>query len=104
MVADNHLSYSAHAAWQTIADIADVIQPKATNRDEFIAECKSGALDGISVTYRTFDSVKITGKIDSELLDAFPKSIKFLCHNGKRTLPSLSLPHCLSRPEPLEKP
>ncbi|KAK4060455.1 uncharacterized protein Triagg1_10774 [Trichoderma aggressivum f. europaeum] len=72
----------AHVAWQTIADIADVVQPKATNRDEFIAECRSGALDGISVTYRTFDSVKITGKIDSELLDAFPKSIKFLCHNG----------------------
>ncbi|KAH0524451.1 hypothetical protein TsFJ059_006958 [Trichoderma semiorbis] len=72
----------AHVAWQTIADIADVIQPKATNRDEFIAECKSGALDGIIVAYRTFDSVKITGKIDSELLDAFPKSIKFLCHNG----------------------
>ncbi|KAL7906309.1 hypothetical protein GGI35DRAFT_457736 [Trichoderma velutinum] len=72
----------AHVAWQTIADIADVIEPKATNRDEFIAECKSGALDGISVTYRTFDSAKITGKVDSELLDAFPKSIKFLCHNG----------------------
>lgn len=66
-----------------------MIQPKATNRDEFIAECKSGALDGISVVYRTFDSVKITGKIDSELLDAFPKSIKFLCHNGENTLLSL---------------
>ncbi|UKZ81367.1 hypothetical protein TrVFT333_009139 [Trichoderma virens FT-333] len=72
----------AHVAWSTIADIADVIQPKATNRAEFIAECQSGALDGVSVTYRTFDSVNVTGKIDSELLDALPKSIKFLCHNG----------------------
>ncbi|KAL7934567.1 hypothetical protein V8C35DRAFT_301273 [Trichoderma chlorosporum] len=72
----------AHAAWSTIADIADVIQPKATNRQDFIAESKSGALDGASVAYRTFDSVGITGKIDSELLDALPKSIKFLCHNG----------------------
>ncbi|KAL7793660.1 D-isomer specific 2-hydroxyacid dehydrogenase [Trichoderma ceciliae] len=72
----------AHVAWSTISDIADVIQPKATNRADFIAESKSGAFDGISVTYRTFDSVGITGKIDSELLDALPKSIKFLCHNG----------------------
>jgi hypothetical protein len=77
---------SAHVAWSTISDIADVIKPKATNRAEFISECKSGALDGIAVTYRTFDSVAITGKIDSELLDALPKSIKFLCHNGKKEM------------------
>lgn len=80
-----------------------MIQPKATNRDEFIAECKSGALDGISVAYRTFDSVKITGKIDSELLDAFPKSIKFLCHNGEKHS-SISLPHCPPKLESLERP
>lgn len=84
--ADNSFLYSAHAAWSTISDIADVIRPKATNRADFIAECGSGALDGVSVTYRTFDSAKITGKVDSELLDALPKSIKFLCHNGERMI------------------
>ncbi|KAK5988953.1 Putative 2-hydroxyacid dehydrogenase UNK4.10 [Cladobotryum mycophilum] len=72
----------AHNAWSTISDIAEVVTPKATNRDDFIAECKAGGLDGVSVAYRTFDSVDITGKIDGELLDALPKSLKFLCHNG----------------------
>ncbi|RFU74731.1 glyoxylate reductase, partial [Trichoderma arundinaceum] len=72
----------AHVAWTSISDIADVIQPKATNREEFIAESKSGAFDGVVAVYRTFDSTKVTGRLNSELFDSFPKSIKFLCHNG----------------------
>lgn len=81
----NHQSLpSAHVAWSTISDIAEIVQPKATTRAEFIAEAKSGALDGVSVAYRTFDSASVTGRIDGELLDALPRSLKFLCHNGKK--------------------
>lgn len=36
----------------------------------------------MTTIYRTFDSVSITGLIDGELLDALPKSIKFICHSG----------------------
>ncbi|KAM4055198.1 d-isomer specific 2-hydroxyacid dehydrogenase, NAD binding domain-containing protein [Hirsutella rhossiliensis] len=72
----------AHDAWSTISDIAHVVVPKATSRDEFLAECKSGAFDGVTVAYRTFDSVAITGRVDAEFLDAAPKSLKFICHNG----------------------
>ncbi|KJK76892.1 Putative 2-hydroxyacid dehydrogenase [Metarhizium anisopliae BRIP 53293] len=72
----------AHTAWSQIASIATVLTPKATNRTAFIAECKSGAFDGVSVAFRTFDSFSITGKIDNELCDAFPKTLKFMCHNG----------------------
>ncbi len=75
---------SAHDAWASIASIADVLEPKSTNRADFLQECKSGAFDGVVVAYRTFDSVAVTGKIDSEVLDHMPKSLKFLCHNGKR--------------------
>lgn len=82
-ITNNQSPSSAHVAWSTIADIAEIVQPEATNRPDFIAECKSGALDGVSVAYRTFDSANVTGRIDSELLDALPKSLKFLCHNGK---------------------
>lgn len=74
---------SAHDAWSAISEIADVIQPTATNRQEFIAESQSGAFDGVGVAYRTFDSARVTGLVDSELLDALPKSLKFLCHNGE---------------------
>ncbi|KAL7818598.1 hypothetical protein V8C26DRAFT_396793 [Trichoderma gracile] len=72
----------AHDAWSTIADIAEVVKPKSTNRADFLAECQAGAFDGIVAAYRTFDSVSITGKIDSELLDVLPKTLKFMCHNG----------------------
>ncbi|KAK2594143.1 glyoxylate reductase [Conoideocrella luteorostrata] len=51
----------AHDAWSEIARIAQVLQPKSTNRQEFISECHSGAFDGVSVAYRTFDSFSVTG-------------------------------------------
>ena len=57
--------------------------PKATSRQDFIDECKSGALDGVLVAYRTFDSFSLTGKIDGEIVDALPASLKFICHNGE---------------------
>jgi glyoxylate reductase len=58
------------------------VVPKATNRAEFLAECKSGALDGVVVAYRTFDSIAVTGNVDAELLSALPPSLRFVCHNG----------------------
>lgn len=73
---------SAHEAWSTIADIAEVLTPKSKSRDEFLAECKSGAFDGVSVVFRTFDSFAVTGRIDDEFLDAMPSSLSFMCHNG----------------------
>lgn len=55
---------------------------KATDRAAFLEECRSGTLDGAMVAYRTFDSVSMTGRIDSELLAVLPASIRFICHNG----------------------
>jgi glyoxylate reductase len=56
--------------------------PKAKDRAAFIEECKSGALDGASIAFRTFDSFSITGKIDTDLVAALPASLRFVCHNG----------------------
>ncbi|KAM5372838.1 hypothetical protein ACJZ2D_007295 [Fusarium nematophilum] len=72
----------ANEAWASLADVADIIEPQSTDRAAFIEECKSGVFDGITAAYRSFSSVSITGRIDSELLDALPKSLQFLCHNG----------------------
>nr|XP_036579011.1 glyoxylate reductase [Colletotrichum truncatum]KAF6786442.1 glyoxylate reductase [Colletotrichum truncatum] len=72
----------AHDAWSAISDVADVVKPKATNRAEFLEECKSGALDGVVAIYRTFSSAKVTGLVDSELVAALPSSLRFICHNG----------------------
>lgn len=58
------------------------MKPAATNRAEFIQECRDGKLDGVVAAYRTFGSVEITGLIDEELVGVLPKSLKYLAHCG----------------------
>ncbi|KAE8339891.1 hypothetical protein BDV24DRAFT_135160 [Aspergillus arachidicola] len=72
----------AHTTWQSLSDIAELVEPTATNRAEFIQECKEGKLDGVVAAYRTFDSVSITGLVDEELVNALPSSLKYLAHCG----------------------
>ncbi|KAJ2901998.1 Glyoxylate reductase [Zalerion maritima] len=72
----------AHKAWSEIANVADVVVPKSTDRAGFIEECKSGAFDGVEIAYRTFESVKISGKVDEELVAVLPQKLRFICHNG----------------------
>ena len=51
----------------------------------------SGALDGVLVIYRTFESAEMTGRFDEKLVAALPASVKFICHNGtQRGFPSTS--------------
>ncbi|KAM0325702.1 hypothetical protein ACHAQA_007002 [Verticillium albo-atrum] len=73
---------SAFDAWSEVEALADIVIPESTNRADFIKECRSGAFDGVSIAYRTFDSVKITGMIDEEIVSVLPASLKFICHNG----------------------
>ncbi|KAK1463903.1 D-isomer specific 2-hydroxyacid dehydrogenase [Colletotrichum melonis] len=91
----------AHDTWASLADVAQIIKPKATNRAEFLKECKSGALDGVKAIYRTFASVHITGRIDAELVAALPSSVDFICHNGAG-YDQIDIPACTSRsPDPI---
>lgn len=73
---------SAHESWSSLGKIADLIKPAATNRTEFIQECKDGKFDGVVAAYRTFPSVDITGLIDEELVAVLPKSLTYLAHCG----------------------
>lgn len=74
--------HHAQAAWDSLADVAELVRPESRNREDFIKECQSGKLDGVVVAYRTFGSVRITGMVDEELVNALPKSLKFLAHCG----------------------
>jgi lactate dehydrogenase-like 2-hydroxyacid dehydrogenase len=69
--------------WQDVAQVASKLHeyPKG-DRADFIAKCKSGEFDGVFALYRSNDSNPITGDFNEELLDALPKSLKFVCHNG----------------------
>ncbi len=62
-----------------------MIQPTATNRAEFLAECQSEAFSGVEAIYRTYGSARITGLFDEELVSALPKSCRFVCHKGTTT-------------------
>lgn len=59
-----------------------MVTPTARTREDFLQECRAGKLDGVVAAYRTFNSFSITGMIDAELVEALPKSMKFLAHCG----------------------
>jgi len=80
---------SAQSSWDALSELGELVTPKSRNRADFIEECKSGKLNGVLVTYRTFNSVDITGKFDEELVPLLPESLKFICHNGKDFLLSM---------------
>ena len=78
-----------------MGEIATLITPLAKTRAEFMEECRSGRLDGVVATYRTFPSVSTTGRFDDELVAVLPTTLKFICHNG--TYESVLLPSTLRK-------
>lgn len=73
----------AQKEWQQVSQVASKLHEYPDgNREDFLSKCKSGEFDGIYALYRSNDSNPITGDFNAELLDALPKSLKFVCHNG----------------------
>ena len=73
---------SAHDAWKSLGEIAELISTQATNRAEFLQECREGRLDGVAAAFRTYSSVALTGLFDEELVKALPTSLRHLSHCG----------------------
>lgn len=76
--------HSANDSWKSLSSLADIVEPNARNRLEFLEECRSGRLDNALVIYRTFESIEVTGRFNEEVLEALPASVKFICHNGNQ--------------------
>jgi glyoxylate reductase len=69
--------------WKDVAQVASKLHEYPSgNREDFISRCKKGEFDGVYALYRSNDSNPITGDFNAELLDALPKSLKYICHNG----------------------
>ncbi|KAF1915783.1 D-isomer specific 2-hydroxyacid dehydrogenase [Ampelomyces quisqualis] len=69
--------------WQECAKVASKLYEYPDgSREDFISKCKSGEFDKLFALYRSNDSNPITGDFNAELVDALPKSLKFICHNG----------------------
>ncbi|KAJ5169576.1 D-isomer specific 2-hydroxyacid dehydrogenase NAD-binding [Penicillium coprophilum] len=72
----------AQAAWSALGELAELVESTATNRTEFIQECKDGKLDGVVAIYRTIGSITQTGLVDEELLNVLPSSLRYIAHCG----------------------
>ncbi|KAJ5138604.1 uncharacterized protein N7515_003452 [Penicillium bovifimosum] len=72
----------AQAAWTALGEVAELVEPAATDRADFIQECKDGKLDGVVAIYRTIGSLAQTGLVDEELLKALPSSLRYIAHCG----------------------
>ncbi|KPI37575.1 putative 2-hydroxyacid dehydrogenase UNK4.10 [Cyphellophora attinorum] len=72
--------FFATGPWEAIADRAEVLQPQASTREEFIKECRSGRFDGVVALYRA--AVTVAGKFDAEMVAALPASLRFVCYTG----------------------
>ncbi|KAL7274563.1 hypothetical protein RUND412_002533 [Rhizina undulata] len=72
----------ARKEWDALSSIAELKEITTGTRDSIIQDLKDGKWDGVLAIYRTYDSVKITGRFDEELVGYLPKSLVFLCHNG----------------------
>jgi D-3-phosphoglycerate dehydrogenase len=73
---------SAQKSWEALSELGELVKPTATNRADFIQECRDGKLDGVVAAYRTFFSVGITGQVDEELVNALPSSLKYIASCG----------------------
>lgn len=71
----------AHKKWEELSQIAEVIECKSKDREEFINDLKSKYSEITSIT-RTFASVSQTGRFDKELAGHLPESVKSLSHCG----------------------
>ncbi|KDE07074.1 hypothetical protein MVLG_02649 [Microbotryum lychnidis-dioicae p1A1 Lamole] len=84
------------------ADLAsryEMIPLSSKTREEFIQDCASekkyASVEGM---YRHFKgaSTKVTGRFDHELVQALPKKLKFVTHNGAG-YDQIDIPSCTSR-------
>ncbi|WPG99588.1 Hypothetical protein R9X50_00240600 [Acrodontium crateriforme] len=90
----------AHASWNALSSIAEIVTPRSTCREDFIAECQTPHLNDVLIAYRTFTSVSITGLWDEPLIAALPRSLRFCAHNGAG-YDQIDIAACSAREPPL---
>ena len=82
---ESRLRPEAQEAYEKLSTLATLITSPAASRADFIQECRSGKLDGVTAIYRTFESFGVTGRIDDELAGILGRNgvgVRFICHNG----------------------
>lgn len=68
--------------WQALGSKYTLLEFRSGTREEFLANCRNGVYDSVVGCYRSNGSTRFTGRFDAELVDALPKSWKYVAHNG----------------------
>lgn len=68
--------------WKDLGSKYNLKEYITGSRDDFLLKCKSGEFDKVVGLYRSNNSVSETGPFDKELVEALPKSLKWVAHNG----------------------
>ncbi|KAI0424342.1 D-isomer specific 2-hydroxyacid dehydrogenase [Xylaria sp. FL1042] len=68
--------------WKALGSKYTLLEFLSGTREEFLANCRSGVYDSVVGCYRSNNSTRLTGRFDAELVDALPKSWKYIAHNG----------------------
>ncbi|KAK8185280.1 uncharacterized protein BKA78DRAFT_33081 [Phyllosticta capitalensis] len=72
----------ARREWEELNSLVGLLEFPDGTRDDFLSNLRSGKYDNVVGLYRSNDSTKYTGPFDAELVNALPKSLKYICHNG----------------------
>ncbi|KAL1632759.1 hypothetical protein SLS58_011340 [Diplodia intermedia] len=72
----------ARKEWQDCSSFIELLEFPTGTREEFLSNLKGGKYDNVVAIYRSNDSTKFTGPFNSELVQALPSSLKYICHNG----------------------
>lgn len=68
--------------WEALGSKYNLLEFRQGTREQFLANCKSGAYDAVRGCYRSNQSTSATGPFDAELVAALPASWKYIAHNG----------------------
>ncbi|KAK8428355.1 hypothetical protein IWX49DRAFT_595385 [Phyllosticta citricarpa] len=72
----------ARREWEELSSLVGLLEFPEGTRDDFLSNLRAGKYDNVVAIYRSNDSTKFTGPFDAELIQALPKSLKYICHNG----------------------
>jgi glyoxylate reductase len=72
----------ALAEWRALDAKFNLKHFSSGGRASFLKRCESGEFQDVVGLYRSNTSTSETGPFDAELINALPKKLKYICHNG----------------------
>lgn len=68
--------------WEALSSLVKLKEYGTGSREDFLSKLRSGEYDDVVGIYRSNESTSVTGPFDKELVQALPKSLKYITHNG----------------------